>query len=261
MNMNYFIITFIFMLHPLLLAQKTIPLFENGHPVENYNDLLNDIQNENETLVKKGDFLKFSNGKTVRFNGYVDKGGKTIIIETDNNRAIRLSKNTKSFSFQVSYVFGYEAQLRESSIPIAKVFDYDADNPREYVEVEKLNIKFNLGEFTRNNWFEDEKHSTETNDFYKFVESTWDQSQIGDFRFEQIVYTDKGWVLLDWINTGNKYGRWNQLHVFSSLKFPKPVEKKISDIIHSQRSQNPLPKRPAGYISTMCKFLRNFIAN
>jgi hypothetical protein len=174
------------------LAEVVISLFDaNGNQSATYDQ---DIER-----VTKGDVLRFED-RDFKIVGTLGQGGNTKIFELENGRALRVPLRSGLF-FGVPYVafidqyYAGAVKLAAEGVPVPQVY---ATRSGQYIEVEKLNVKFSIGQLLRK-----EKKLTKTeyvkviNELVEFAGKTAKFLTIADFYSANVLYTDRGWIDAD----------------------------------------------------------------
>lgn len=175
-------------------------------------------------LLRPGDEVVFSNGQRYQLGHFLGNGNTTMIFDIGNQKAIRLPYSKKRIftlaqtrDFLKSYYDGYES-LASRGLPIPKVFKNES-LAREYLIVERIDdIYFDLSDlsFLRPKFLaalDESPHLLQKvlQDLRSFMKKAAQFSAIGDFGGNQLVYTAKGWVLLDWDKGGRKKNQLSQM--------------------------------------------------
>ena len=183
-------------LAPRTGAAKFYQLFTApGVQVAAYTQIVQDL--------KVGDELGFSDGKRVEVTQLLGNGATTKILGIGPGRAVRIPLKSGSFDkdhtfmdYIDNYVAGH-ARLKARGAAVLDVYPEESLT-REYATVEQLNIQFTYEDFLSGKAALTAEQRTKVEaDFVRFARTTWGFSIVGDQHTEQIAYTDKGWLFLD----------------------------------------------------------------
>jgi len=188
--------------------------FSKGIRVPNYFEIIEKLES--------GDTVVFSNRRKVILGDPVDlngdgypKGQTTRVFEIEENKVIRLNAYDGMFNSADHTLKGYKT-LVNYGVPIVKVFKSESI-PGEMVIAEKVKIHFTSKEFFRE--YGEKKSlliSKAAKDLVEFVKATHAFSSLGDDHVSNIVYTNKGWIILDWNNRQYFYSNYDKYETIAS---------------------------------------------
>ena len=208
-----------------------------GIPAVMYNVYLN--------RLAPGDTISFSSGKVYKIEKRLGQGNTSLILAVGKNAALRIPLNKSIFarSWFNQYWEGY-LHLKDSQIPIVKAY---ADLNQEFVLVERFQKRFDFGEFLDGgiNISETEKARI-MSEFIDFASKTYEFARIGDFHQSQLVYTKKGWLLVDW---GNDTVKSTKIHgegaFYDEFGIRKGPFKRLSQYLHGKIKEAIISRRLA----------------
>lgn len=172
---------------------------------------LSQSQNYHSTLsqVSANDTVCFSDGNCFKILGVLGEGNTSKIFEIPGGRALRVALTPADERILRTFYDGYKALKRYGVATVT--LDITNSNPSSYLIVEKIEILFSLEDFTHTNKARllPEQRKQVESELLDFAESTWAFSSISDGHGGNIVYTDKGWKLIDWMS-GHKLAQSTQ---------------------------------------------------
>lgn len=218
---------------------KEVRLFDSsGEQIYDYKQELDSLQRD--------DVLVFDQ-KKFKIESFIGEGRTTRIYSIGEGRAIRLPLNRGAFSKNLSYAnyiqeyyLGYE-NLKNSKVPIPKVYIEESD-PQKYLIVEELKTSFNLYEFLQ------EKNRVNIKNWHniyaelkKFARLTSEFTYIEDAHIKQIVWTNKGWVLLDFMSRAKKSSdsleNFNHSIFLNMADLPQNIKQDLHGAVLAEREK------------------------
>jgi hypothetical protein len=194
--------------------------FEPGSPVENYDELVENLQ--------EGDEVYFGNGESFFLEGYLGEGTKTKVFSIGEGKAIRipLMGDDGYFLALADYVDAYD-DLEMTEVPRVRVYKEESSvfylqdpemedwHPRwegitiaEYLIVEEIEEVANAGRLFEE-WVStgicDEACKEMFAGLEAFFLSTWRLAWLGDFHLGQLSWDGERWVLVDFAGNNDFY--------------------------------------------------------
>lgn len=178
-------------------------LFKNGGDLDSsYLALI-----EKEELLS-GDRLIAEAGRVFIFERVLGRGKTTVVLEvieleTNKRMAMRLPAPSQQVTFKSAKRYlnatleGY-APLVENGIPLVEIYFHQEAS---YALVELVDVDFDLKTFlTRPESLNKALFPKAEEALIEFAKSSAQYTKIGDFHFEQLIYSSKRnkWILLDW---------------------------------------------------------------
>jgi len=197
----FILINLCLLLNSLVIAKDSIELFildRNGDslPIPQYESILENL--------KKGDVLKFSNGKkfTIGDQGVLGSGSYTLIVSLKEfpDKALRVPLKKSEYSRILLNEFNEGINiLKAEGVPSVDIFEV-LDS--EYIVVNKLPKEHIILEDFLNNFinYSDEIKKEMKRSFIEFSKSAVFFEDIADFHSGQIAYipSKQKWILFDW---------------------------------------------------------------
>lgn len=185
---------------------------ENGKYVRNYQRLVKKLAQdwgarENPAPVE----LEFSHGTKIKVDKFLGEGGAHYVFSiADSELVLRLRKfKLKRFAFYALNLFTIIDTLGEierdysrftvDGVKLPKLYTTQT-NKGQFLIHEKIDFQYDYWDYLNNQEIPGEKRKKMDEAFLKFVRSTAQYRKIGDFKNDQLVYSEKGyWVLLDYM--------------------------------------------------------------
>ncbi len=173
-----------------------------GQPAPNYDAIV--------ARLKADDEVVFSNGDRFILKKKLGSGKATVVFETTDGKALRIPKVagpvwvkiTKDVilsaatgpEFMDSFIKGYE-KIHRLGIPVPELH---RSLPAEYALMEKVEVRFDFTDFALG------RHGLNAADralvfeaLVEFARKTWRVNTVGDLAGRQVLYTHRGWLLVD----------------------------------------------------------------
>ena len=225
------------------------------------NDAADEYYHRSIKMIGPGDRVGFSNGlwftveKVLHKEKPLASHGWTAVFAISNDRAIKLPMHLMADEQLRFFLEGYKA-LKQAGVPTVHIYLRDSYIDQffaEYVMVERVAVVQLLSE-----WFNEIDESGfvdqhKKSELENFLYSTYKFEAIGDFRPDQLAWTGKKWILLDWDNghiplqssfTGRPGTVINQLQFGIEnrdfLKFLQSVDDHIQSMRESENCENAL---------------------
>jgi hypothetical protein len=198
-------VIFVLLLVFSFLAQaRDWVLYQNGHRTQNYNEAI--------ALIQPGDRIQLD-GKTATIYSILGNGNTTKIYDIGRGLALRLPislgyfRGTTDYKTFISEFYkGYEF-LQKTGIRIVRV-SRELSRPPKYLVVEKVETKFSLRDYVSGMVYVSEYERDLANQqLIQFARSTAALRQIGDFHIDQLRWTGREWILMDY-TSGNQIAHY-----------------------------------------------------
>lgn len=177
-----------------------------GKPVHNYDAILANL--------KAGDEVIFSNGDRFILKKVLGSGNATSVFETTDGKALRIPKvagpvwvrrmkdniisSATGPEFMELYIQGNE-KISRLGIPVPELY---RSLPSEYALVEKLTVHFDFTDFAWGRHGLNAAHRAKVfEELVAFARKTWRVNTVGDLGGRQVLYTHRGWLLVDHTNS------------------------------------------------------------
>lgn len=148
--------------------------------------------------------------KEVIFKEILGKGNTTLILKVYDNEkkkeyALRLPHGNEKMNYDImdgkrfiNYTYDGYQELLDSNLPIPEIHSYHKGS---YMVVDVVDHDFSMQTFfARNEYIDLDLKMKALNSLKEFARKVAIYEKIGDFHFEQLVYSIKNdkWTLLDW---------------------------------------------------------------
>ncbi|MBC7421494.1 MAG: hypothetical protein H7328_12275 [Bdellovibrio sp.] len=185
--------------------------------------------------TKPGDILDFGGGDRFQVKTVLGQGQTTLVVETTDGLVLRIPKIDPNegkikkpkrdevlFGFINDFV-KIQQELDAVGVPVVKL-DLQRSRVPKFLVVEKINLQFDLREFTKNYSSPEKLHlsAQQYNDIskglIKFAQATWAYEYFGDFRADQLGWDGKRWVLFDFAFSNIKMRNFtSEKNIFTPL--------------------------------------------
>ena len=215
---------------------------KDGKPASNYRQLVQRLKNN-----PLGTRLDFGQGGQLIVKNFVTEGGTSFFIETTDGRFIKvflsdlMEASLHPFDMQSEVYVGAEdfaliqRELKKQGVHVVALKEGRSRLPY-YVELEKLPLKFTLGEFIGEQIKLSGKEKILVEErLIDWARTTWAYAWIGDFNPSQLGYTNDGWVLFDFGGKNRRIADLRQLgNTFSPVNFEIDNVKMVGDELYAK---------------------------
>lgn len=275
------IASFILLIFPSLGWGASYVLFSApGVQVINYDELV--------AKLSKGDEVVFSNGARFTIEEILGNGQTTKVLALDSKTVLRIplarlyEGKPAGYTWWIStYLKGYSV-LKEQGVPTPEV-DLERSVPEEFVITSREKIEFTYEDYRDGKVkLSPEQDAKVADNLVEFARRTWKFSLIGDQGERQLVYTERGWVLLDFneshvvaetlndgtifsrganeLNTAQAFGEMRMIDFRTEEKIPAPsrkLRKRMLEAIEQERLKAGFT-RPPGCADFLVRPLKGF---
>jgi hypothetical protein len=218
---------------------RRVTLWNPGEPDEPRSQIRQ--YNRRIRSLRAGDELILGPSKRVLILGRLGSGNTTAIYAIEGGRAIRLPLRSGRFKKSAPYpryvdlyLRGYR-QLKDTGIPLVRVFEEESV-PGRYLIVERHEPRFTLGEFMRN---KPRLPSDEWERIYAelqgFARKAAGLAFVKDLHLNQIVWTERGWILMDYMDQVRKSRSVLRSTIFTTMKLPVERQRDLIAVVRSER--------------------------
>ena len=197
--------------------------------------------------IKKGDIVRFSDGRRFTIQGALGEGGTTRVFDIGNGRALRLPSSAANCCKWNQYILDNGPILDRAGVPVPQVYVEESSKLGHYVVVEKVQVRTTLADALsdlsrgRMTLAEFEQYVPS---LVEFARSTASLSYISDFKPAQLGWTGQKWVLLDWANAPHFAVSMKEVTVFERSpafnRLPGDLKKILIQAVHEKRATESL---------------------
>lgn len=150
--------------------------------------------------LKNGGRIEFNDGKIFNVKRvFSNDGSYNIILELDDGRLLRVPK-TDLYPHGIEAYVNAHKKIAEKGVPLPQIYEVGAKF--DYLVYEKVTNDLGIKNFKdylmRKNQFTKEIQAKLEAEFLEFAKKTSPLTVIGDFKADQIVYSNtRGWVIVD----------------------------------------------------------------
>ncbi|MBL6991765.1 MAG: hypothetical protein ISR65_18430 [Bacteriovoracaceae bacterium] len=231
------IISFNLLLFLQIVRAEDVVLFENGVPVEEYEERVG--------MIWEGDTVVFSDNHKFTLLNKLGNGSTTEIYSIGGGRALRISKTAPDDLNLTQLFYKGHQQLQQAKVPVVQVVYKPSIG--EFVVVEEVDKLFDLKSFFKTLEHNSFEFTHILDKLYNFVESTWSFFEIDDFSPSQLIWDGHKWVLIDILDDNKVFDLSEmadrehamRVNTFSSSIFnfmPSHIRMKIGQLVYAKRA-------------------------
>jgi len=213
---------------------ETFVLFHaDGNPVEGYDRIVENL--------KVGDRVQFGDGKKFLIRSILGQGKSSLILAVNRSRAIKIPLNTAAIPLLNDLLTGYR-ELRRLGVPLVQIYELNS-LPGQYISLEELEPHPALGRLMSLSEFAEGQvpefstlFAVMAAELQEFAEKCFHIAKFGDQGPSQVLYTRRGWRLVDFrrnhqlarsTKDGIPFGSY-----FDARSLPRSCGQELASLLH-----------------------------